>query len=118
MSQSSPVLGPMAKAALRVETRGQKRRKLLVLIAAYADAGNSSPGFALLGPRLQFLEWAPAGPRRRRAVKRLDELVAALQRDGLLEIVAPADPRQQRATTYRLLFDVTGKPLQRSRVAA
>lgn len=50
-----PVLGPQAKTALRLPIEGQKRRKLLTLIAAYADAGNHEPSLRMLAARLSFI---------------------------------------------------------------
>jgi hypothetical protein len=38
-----PVLGPLARRACALEVEGGKRRRLLVLIAAYADAGVCDP---------------------------------------------------------------------------
>jgi hypothetical protein len=65
-----PVLGPLARAAAKTPVGGSKRRKLLVLLAAYADAGESSPGAATLATRLKV------------PMRVFDGLLAALERDG------------------------------------
>jgi hypothetical protein len=41
--QAQPVMGPLARRACSLEVEGAKRRRLLVLIAAYADAGVRNP---------------------------------------------------------------------------
>lgn len=85
---AQPVLGPAAKAAARLPIDGTKRRKVLVLIAAYADAGEKSPSIRELAERA-----------------RLDRLIVAnvvdrLARDGLLEVDWRAGP--DRRNVYRL----------------
>lgn len=72
-----PVLGSLAKAAMRLPIDGQKRRKLLILIAAYNDGGTSLPPEAELLSRLSFLAGDP---------RKLRGLVQALERDGWLQV--------------------------------
>ena len=83
-----PVLGPTAKAAMRVET-GSKRRRLLVLIAAFADAGEASPAAGTLAVRLGV------------KVRVIDALLAALEREGLLAVERGDVTRSER-NRYRV----------------
>lgn len=84
--QVQPKLGPLAKAAMRVET-GEKRRKLLVLIAAYADAGEESPAVATLAARTGL------------KVKKLDLLLCSLTRDGHLHVTRTRNKRNRYQVT-------------------
>ena len=86
--RATPTLGPLAKAAMRVET-GSKRRKLLVLIATYADAGEESPAAGTLAAKLG------------RPVPVLDALLAALEREGLLEVERRPPPQRN---AYRVVL--------------
>ena len=78
-----PVAGPLFRqvAALGVERiGGTKRRKLLALLAAYADAGESSPSARVLVATLGL----PGG--RWLAFRTFDHLLGLLERDGLLRV--------------------------------
>jgi DNA-binding MarR family transcriptional regulator len=50
----TPIRGPLFDQVLRLRVEGQKRRKTLALIAAYADAGQSRPTLDELAGRLQM----------------------------------------------------------------
>lgn len=91
-----PVLGPHARATMKwtashLPPDSIRRRKLLVLLAAYADAGVADPPFSLLMPRLKV------GPFK------LDHLLKRLELDGLLAIDW-GDKDAQQANRYQLLF--------------
>ena len=81
----APVLGPSARAAARLPTKGRKRHKLLVLIGAYHDAG--------VDPSVRMLA-ARTGLSRASVIR----LVDALERDGLLEIERRPSPARYRYT--------------------
>jgi hypothetical protein len=92
-----PVLGPLAKRAMRVDPGGNKRRKLLVLIAAYADAGEPSPPVKALARRLGI-----------RKVQDVDHLLRRLARDGHVEVAWRASepgPGGARRNVYRLRLE-------------
>jgi hypothetical protein len=94
MALPEPVLGPLAKRAMRVDCGGNTRLKLLVLIAAYADAGEPSPPVSVLARRL--------GIKR---VQDLDPLLKRLALDGHIEIAWRASepgPSGARRNVYRL----------------
>jgi DNA-binding MarR family transcriptional regulator len=74
---------------MRVDAGGTKRLKLLVLIAAYADAGEPSPAAGTLAARMQL------------PVPAVDQLLAALERQGLVEVVR-GDVTKHERNTYRL----------------
>ena len=88
MSAVQPVLGPRARAAMRLPAGGSKRQKVLVLIAAYLDAGESSPSIRDLAGRCHLD--APL----------VALLVSRLARDGLIEVEWRAGP--ERRNVYRL----------------
>jgi hypothetical protein len=69
-----PILGPLAKRAMRIGAGGKKRLKLLVLLAAYADAGEPSPPARVLAERLEI------------NIDALDGLLRQLERDGYLTV--------------------------------
>jgi DNA-binding MarR family transcriptional regulator len=71
----APVAGPLFKQAARLQVGGQKRRRVLCLLAAYADADPSyRPSVAELAGRLGY---KPA---------RLVALADALERDGWITV--------------------------------
>src|SRR5687767_7016507 len=70
----SPVAGPIFKRAAALPVEGAKRRKLLCLLAAYADAGETSPAMVELARRLELDPVV------------VDHLLDALVRDGLLKV--------------------------------
>ena len=82
----APVLGPSARHAARLPTKGRKRRRLLVLIGAYHDAG-VDPSVRMLAARTGLTTSA------------VIRLVDALERDGLLEVERRPSPERYR---YRL----------------
>lgn len=65
---------PNVRAALRAPIEGRKRRAVLVLIAAYLDAGRCDPSIGELADRTRL---------RRLAVV---AIVDRLQRDGWLDV--------------------------------
>jgi len=88
MSAVRPVLGPLARAAMRVPVGGNKRRKVLVLIAAFLDTGESSPSIRQLSERCHLDR------------PLVCQLVSRLARDGLIEVEWRAGP--ERRNIYRL----------------
>jgi hypothetical protein len=90
----APVLGPSARHAARLPTKGRKRHKLLVLIAAYHDAG-CHPSVRMLAGR--------TGLTRASVIR----LVDALERDGLLEVERRPAPERYR---YRLCVAREDRP--------
>ncbi|HET7052461.1 MAG TPA: hypothetical protein VFI09_00920 [Solirubrobacterales bacterium] len=80
-------LGPNTRRALVLPVEGTKRRKVLVLIAAYADAGRDDPAISELSQR--------SGLTYRQVVFVVDRLEA----DGWLEVRRS----HQRRNRYRLL---------------
>ena len=78
-----PVLGPSARAAARLPTKGRKRHKLLVLIGAYHDAG-VDPSVRMLAARTGLTTAA------------VSRLVDALERDGLLDVERRPSPERDR----------------------
>jgi DNA-binding MarR family transcriptional regulator len=83
------VLGPLAKRAMRIHAGGDKRRKLLVLICAYADAGEPSPAVATLAARLKLPNQA------------IDPLLDHLQQDGFLTVAR----REHHRNVYTVHFN-------------
>jgi len=86
-----PVLGPRAKGAMRAlrcthPKTDEKRRKLLVLIAAYADAGEQSPAVRTFALKLRI------------SINSVDQLLGALERDGFVEI----ERRKHERNRYQL----------------
>lgn len=67
-------MGPTATRAMRLPVAGSKRRKVLVVIAAYADAGVPNPSISQIVSRTKLPRPAVVG------------LVDLLEHDGLLEI--------------------------------
>lgn len=88
---AAPILGEKARLALQVDAGGRKRRKLLVLLAAYADAGISDPPMRELMGRTGIDD-----------VRQVDQLLRMLAKQGLIH-VDWAHGRPQR-NTYELLF--------------
>lgn len=83
-----PVMGPLTRQAMNVPLRGEPRR-LLVLLAAYADAGERSPSARELSARMHC------------SVKRIDTLCRLLYREGLLSVRRRAERGTQR-NVYKL----------------
>jgi hypothetical protein len=85
-----PVLGTLARQAMRVDAGGGKRRKLLTLVAAYADAGEASPSLRTLASGLK-VNWQSA-----------EALLKLLERDGFLEVAWRQGRDQRNVYTVRL----------------
>jgi hypothetical protein len=75
-STRQPVAGPLFKQAARLDVGGAKRRRLLCLLAAYADAGEHSPTVRQLAQQAKI----PGGWRK------VDQLLRLLERDGVVEV--------------------------------
>jgi hypothetical protein len=92
MHAAEPVAGPLFRAALRTPLRNgdhlRERRMLLALIAAHIDTGHQ-PAVRQLAERLGV----PGN--RYRQVRRVDDLLAALEADGVL-VVRRADGERNR----------------------
>ncbi|HET7053875.1 MAG TPA: hypothetical protein VFI09_08175 [Solirubrobacterales bacterium] len=80
-------LGPEARRAFAAPIEGSKRRKVLILIAAYLDAGRPDPSISELAARARL---------RRLAVV---AIVDRLERDGWLGV----ERAPRRRNVYRLL---------------
>jgi DNA-binding transcriptional ArsR family regulator len=89
-----PVRGPMFAAAVRLPIEGQKRRRILALLGAYADAGVNDPAIR---------ELAVGAKLPKPAVCRL---VDVLEQDGLVEIARRAG--HDKRNIYRLTFGPEG----------
>jgi SOS-response transcriptional repressor LexA len=86
-----PILGERARRALLVDAGGRKRRKLLVLLAAYADAGVEDPPLQALMGRAGI-----------RSSRQADALLRALEEQGLIRVDwARGRPRRNH---YELLI--------------
>jgi hypothetical protein len=70
-----PTAGPQFRWAARQDVGGQKRRRLLCLIAAFADAGEPSPPVNVLARQANLGGW-----------RVVDGLLAALERDGFIQV--------------------------------
>jgi hypothetical protein len=103
-------MGPLAREALRLPLDGEQR-KLLVLIAAYADAGEHSPSLRVLGARLAGQErWngrAKVNESGDLAIGKLDWLLRGLIRKGLLRVRWRAEEHTKR-NVYELRLGEDG----------
>ena len=81
----APTLGPEARRAARLTTKGHKRRRLLILIGAYHDAG-CHPSVRMLSAHTAL------------TTATVIRLLGALARDGLLEIERRPSPERDRYT--------------------
>src|SRR5690348_9018925 len=86
-----PRAGETFRAVARLQIAGQQRRKLLALIAAYADAGERSPRVKLLAATLGV---HPGG---------IDSLLHMLVDDGLL-VVRWGDKTKFERNAYTVLL--------------
>jgi len=97
--RTEPIAGPLFRAALKAELADdphqRDNRKLLALIAAFADAGESSPTVRDLAKRVGF-----AGKYR---TKKLDKRLRELERDGAL-VVLWGNKSQLERNRYELTF--------------
>jgi DNA-binding MarR family transcriptional regulator len=92
-----PVAGPLFRQAAKIDAGGDKRRKLLCLLAAYADAGIDDPSIAQLAKRAQI-------PRGIVVV-----VVEKLEAAGLLAVYR-GDPTRQERNRYTLYLDGRKRP--------
>jgi hypothetical protein len=83
--------GPMFAAAVRTPVAGEKRRKVLTMLGAYADAGINDPAIRELA----------AGAKLPKSL--VCRLVDLLERDGLISIARRRGP--DRRNVYRLTFN-------------
>jgi hypothetical protein len=88
LNEVQPVLGPQARRAMRLDTGGGKRLRLLVLLAAFADAGEPSPSAKTLRERLGV------------DIKTLDALLKRLECDRFLEVAWRSGPNGRNV--YRI----------------
>ena len=94
---ADPIMGELARAACRLPVEGAKRRRVLILLAAVADA-NSGSCVLTRATRAMLIERVPGiGDRRK-----LGALLGRLERDGLIrrpgggvvELVCLEDPQR------------------------
>jgi hypothetical protein len=85
-----PVAGARFRRAAALSVEGDTRRRLLCLLAAYADAGEASPPIRVLLLRLGLTNAA-----------QIDALLRSLERDGLLHVRWGDSERHER-NTYEL----------------
>jgi hypothetical protein len=104
-----PVMGPLAREAMRVPLEVEQR-KLLVLIAAYADAGERSPSIRELGARIGI---SISGRGHPPGLRKLEWLLRGLIREGRLRVRWRAEPG-----TCRNVYDVRVAPRKTTRAAA
>jgi hypothetical protein len=90
MARVQPMLGDRAKLALKVSADWDSKplRKLLVLLAAYRDAGERQPLAVDLAARLKI------------EIETLDKMLGQLAAGGWIWVVR----RRQRRSTYVLRF--------------
>jgi DNA-binding transcriptional ArsR family regulator len=81
----------MFKRASKVKIEGRKRRALLLLLAAYADAGCDDPAANELVARIKDLN-----------IGGFDGLLRLLEEAGLVTV--DRDPGQRRRNRYALLL--------------
>jgi hypothetical protein len=104
VTTAQPTAGPLFKWAAKQDVGGQKRRRLLCLVAAYADAGEPSPPAYELARRAGI----PLNP----SPQVFDGLLKALVRDGLLEVrwkAGKPGPTGGRRNVYTLKLDGGGR---------
>jgi hypothetical protein len=98
---AKPVLGPRARAAMKIDAGGRVESKLLILLAAYADAGEASPTVVELAKRMRL------------RVKSIDRVLDLLVAARLIEVEwaggkAPPGKRAGKPghrNVYRVLLD-------------
>jgi hypothetical protein len=98
-----PVAGPLFRRAAALPIPGEKRRRLLSLLAAWADAGETSPPMRDLVKRLGHTP------------KKIDQLLSSLGTDGWIAVewAGPGGPghrggpRRNRYTLGRWARDET-----------
>jgi DNA-binding transcriptional ArsR family regulator len=90
---ATPILGSRARQAADISKpwRDDSGRRVLILLAAYADAGEISPSIRELTERLKL------------TIPQLDAELRKLAAGGLIWVEWHADPRDNR-NRYRLLF--------------
>jgi hypothetical protein len=106
MLSPPPKIGPRAKLAYRVSIErklAKDQAKVLILLAAYADGGVSSPSARELTARLAGGD-LPKGPRDP-AVRQLDWHLGQLARRGLVTVMR----RPQARSIYALHLGASRK---------
>jgi predicted transcriptional regulator len=87
VDDTAPVFGPKARAVARLDIEGNKRRKVLVVIAAYQDAG-STPSVRDIAKRCGLRDW-----------RHVDVLLKRLRKDGLLQVKKESGKRNVYSLT-------------------
>jgi DNA-binding MarR family transcriptional regulator len=87
-----PVIGANARAAIRHPIDGSKGRKVLVLIAAWLDAGVDDPAISRIAKRARLPKEVTS------------DVVDRLERDGLIAIRRGDKTRRER-NHYSLTLD-------------
>ena len=90
---ANPVAGSTFRRVAALPVEGHKRRKLLCLLAAYADAGEPNPPVRILAQRLHL------------PVRKVDALLRRLEADGYLRVARERDQRNR----YELLLGRGGE---------
>ena len=90
MAARELTLGPLARAALRLPAGGAKRRKVLVMVAAYADAGERSPSITQLARGTKLSRWVVLN------------VIDRLQADGLLIVERRHEAKCQPRNVYAI----------------
>ena len=88
--EPQPVAGATFKRAAKLPIDGTKRRKVLLLIAAYVDAGTPDPSCAMLGRRVGLPPHVVA------------TLVDRLEADGSLRVKRPTERREGFRNRYAI----------------
>ena len=88
--EPQPVAGATFKHAARLPIDGTKRRKVLLLIAAYLDAGAPDPSCAMLGRRVGLPSQVVA------------TLVDRLEADGFLSVERATEKREGFRNRYAI----------------
>jgi DNA-binding MarR family transcriptional regulator len=91
-----PVRGPRFAAVARMRLNGQKRHRVLALVAAYLDAGIDDPSIAELAARARLGRYVVV------------QLVDKLEADGFITIERGCREARER-NRYRLLGE-DGEP--------
>jgi len=86
---ANPVAGSTFRRAAALPIDGRKRRKVVCLLAAYADAGEPNPPVRLLAERLNL------------RVQAVDALLRRLEQDGHLRVERAANQRNR----YELVLE-------------
>ena len=82
---------PTVARVLRASIEGQRRRRVLAVIAAYLDEGHA-PSLREIAERAKVDDW-----------KRAQALVKRLEADGLLRVEWVKTPHRSRRNRYEIL---------------